>query len=50
MKHIRTLTNTQTLANGWTEGFSDIQRYKMLGNAVTVDIVKMVGMKILQEV
>ena len=32
----------QGFPDGWTEGESDSQRYKMLGNAVSVPIVKMV--------
>ena len=40
---IRRLTPTecerlQGFPDGWTEGFSDTQRYKMMGNAVTVNI------------
>ena len=44
---IRRLTPTecerlQGFPDGWTEGFSDTQRYKMMGNAVTVNVVKAV--------
>jgi len=42
---IRRLTPTecerlQGFPDGWTEGVSDTQRYKMLGNAVTVNVVE----------
>ena len=42
---IRRLTPTecerlQGFPDGWTEGVSDTQRYKTLGNAVTVNVVK----------
>lgn len=30
----------QGFPDGWTEGVSDTQRYKMLGNAVTVNVVR----------
>ena len=30
-------------SDGWTEGQSDTQRYKQLGNAVSVPVVKAVG-------
>ena len=30
----------QGFPDGWTEGQSDTQRYKQLGNAVTVPVVK----------
>lgn len=41
---IRRLTPTecerlQGFPDGWTEGISDTQRYKCLGNAVTVNVV-----------
>ena len=29
----------QGFPDGWTEGVSDTQRYKMLGNAVTVNVI-----------
>ena len=43
-KRIRRLTPTecerlQGFPDGWTEGISDTQRYKCLGNAVTVNVV-----------
>lgn len=42
---IRRLTPTecerlQAYPDGWTEGVSDTQRYKCLGNAVTVNVIK----------
>ena len=42
---IRRLTPTecerlQGFPDGWTEGVSDTQRYKMMGNAVTVNVVE----------
>jgi len=42
---IRRLTPTecerlQGFPDGWTEGVSDTQRYKMCGNAVTVNVIK----------
>lgn len=42
---IRKLTPTecerlQTFPDGWTEGVSNTQRYKQLGNAVCVEVVK----------
>ena len=42
---IRRLTPTecerlQGFPDGWTEGLSDTQRYKTLGNAVTVNVIK----------
>ena len=42
---IRRLTPTecerlQGFPDGWTEGLSDTQRYKCLGNAVTVNVIK----------
>lgn len=30
----------QGFPDGWTEGFSDTQRYKMMGNAVTVNVIE----------
>ena len=44
---IRRLTPTecerlQGFPDGWTEGFSDTQRYKMMGNAVTVNVIQAV--------
>ncbi len=47
-KSIRRLTPTecerlQGFPDGWTEGFSDTQRYKMMGNAVTVNVVRTIA-------
>jgi DNA (cytosine-5)-methyltransferase 1 len=49
---IRRLTPTecerlQGFPDGWTAGFSDTQRYKMMGNAVTVNVIKTVSNKLL---
>ena len=51
--NIRRLTPTecerlQGFPDGWTEGQSDTQRYKQLGNAVSVPVVKAVGEKLLK--
>jgi DNA (cytosine-5)-methyltransferase 1 len=45
---IRRLTPTecerlQGFPDGWTEGVSDTQRYKMLGNAVTTNVITWIG-------
>ena len=47
-KKIRRLTPTecerlQGFPDGWTNGFSDTQRYKMMGNAVTVNVIKAIS-------
>lgn len=52
-RNIRRLTpieceRLQGFPDGWTEGISDTQRYKCLGNAVTVTVVKAIGLKILE--
>lgn len=49
---IRRLTPTecerlQGFPDGWTEGVSDTQRYKTLGNAVTVNVIRDIMLKIL---
>ena len=49
---IRRLTPTecerlQAFPDGWTEGVSDTQRYKMLGNALTTNVVKAIGERLL---
>ena len=49
---IRRLTPTecerlQSFPDGWTDSVSDTQRYKTLGNAVTVNVVKAIMSKIL---
>jgi len=48
---IRRLTPTecerlQGFPDGWTEGISDTQRYKCLGNAVTVPVVEYIARKL----
>ena len=53
--NIRRLTPTeceflQGFPDGWTEGQSDTQRYKQLGNAVSVPVVKAVGQRCLNTV
>ncbi|HSG74235.1 MAG TPA: DNA (cytosine-5-)-methyltransferase [Nitrosopumilaceae archaeon] len=50
-KKIRSLTpleceRLQGFPDGWTKGQSDAQRYRQLGNAVSVPVVKAVGEKI----
>jgi len=37
----------QGFPDGWTSGFSDTQRYKMMGNAVTVNVIKAIAEKLL---
>jgi len=49
---IRRLTPTecerlQGFPDGWTEGISDTQRYKTLGNAVTVNVIEDIMVKLL---
>lgn len=51
-RKVRRLTPTecerlQGFPDGWTEGASDSQRYKMLGNAVTVNVVYEIAKKML---
>ena len=48
---IRRLTPTecerlQGFPDGWTEGLSDTQRYKCLGNAVTVNVIEAIGARL----
>jgi DNA (cytosine-5)-methyltransferase 1 len=48
---VRRLTPTecerlQGFPDNWTEGFSDTARYKMLGNAVTVNVAEWIGKRI----
>lgn len=40
----------QGFPDDWTEGHSDTQRYKMLGNAVTVNVAEWIGRKIMEAV
>lgn len=49
---VRRLTPTecerlQGFPDGWTEGVSDTQRYKTLGNAVTVNVIRDIFSKII---
>ncbi len=37
----------QGFPDGWTEGISDTQRYKCLGNAVTVNVIEAIGRQLL---
>lgn len=37
----------QGFPEGWTEGQSDTQRYKMMGNAVTVPVAEWIGKRIM---
>jgi DNA (cytosine-5)-methyltransferase 1 len=51
---IRRLTPTecerlQGFPDGWTEGVSDTQRYKCLGNAVTTNVITEIGKKLFSE-
>jgi len=50
---IRRLTPTecerlQGFSDGWTEGISDTQRYKCLGNAVTTNVVSEIAKRLLK--
>lgn len=40
----------QGFPDDWTEGVSDSQRYKMMGNAVSVPVIQAIGRKILKRV
>jgi len=40
----------QGFSDGWTEGISDTQRYKTLGNAVTTNVIEFLGKRILEKV
>jgi DNA (cytosine-5)-methyltransferase 1 len=49
---IRRLTPTESerlqgFPDGWTEGFSDTQRYKMMGNAVTTNVITAIAERLL---
>lgn len=51
-RRIRRLTpveceRLQGFPDGWTEGLSDTQRYKCLGNAVTTNVIEYLGARIL---
>jgi len=39
----------QGYPDNWTEGVSDTQRYKQLGNAVTTNVIQAIGIEILQK-
>jgi len=50
-KKIRRLTPTecerlQGFPDGWTEGIAETQRYKCLGNAVTVNVVEEIAKRL----
>lgn len=50
-KRIRRLTpieceRLQGFPDNWTEGISDTQRYRLLGNAVTVNVIEFLGFKL----
>jgi DNA (cytosine-5)-methyltransferase 1 len=52
-RRIRRLTpveceRLQGFPDGWTEGVSDTQRYKLLGNAVTVNVIQFLGQRLLE--
>jgi len=40
----------QGFPDGWAEGISDTQRYKCLGNAVTVNVIKFLGDRIKESI
>ena len=40
----------QGFPDGWTEGISDSQRYKCLGNAVTTNVIEAIGTRLLKAV
>ena len=53
-RNIRRLTPTecerlQGFPDGWTEGISDTQRYKCLGNAVTTNVIEAIGRQFIKE-
>jgi DNA (cytosine-5)-methyltransferase 1 len=53
-RNIRRLTpkeceRLQGFQDGWTEGISDTQRYKCLGNAVTTNVIEFLGRRLLEE-
>lgn len=54
-RRIRRLTpveceRLQSFSDGWTEGVSDTQRYKCLGNAVTVNVIEFLGQQIISSI
>ena len=40
----------QGFPDNWTEGFSDTQRYKMMGNAVTVNVIRAISLNLLSSI
>lgn len=53
-RNIRRLTppeceRLQGFPDGWTEGISDTQRYKCLGNAVTVNVIEAIGRQMVMD-
>jgi len=38
----------QGFPDGWTDGISDTQRYKLLGNAVTVNVIEFLGRRLIE--
>ena len=53
-RRIRRFTPTecerlQGFPDGWTEGISDTQRYKCLGSAVSVPVVKAIGERLIKQ-
>jgi DNA (cytosine-5)-methyltransferase 1 len=40
----------QGFPDGWTEGISDTQRYKCLGNAVTTNVVEWIGRQLIKSI
>jgi DNA (cytosine-5)-methyltransferase 1 len=40
----------QAFPDNWTKGLTDIQRYKCLGNAVTVNVIEFLGYQIAQNI
>ena len=38
----------QGFPDNWTKGISDNQRYKCLGNAVTVNVIKVIGKRLIK--
>ena len=53
-KQIRRLTpveceRLQGFSDGWTAGISDTQRYRCLGNAVTVPVIAGIAIRLIQQ-
>jgi site-specific DNA-cytosine methylase len=42
----RCFLRLQGFPDNWTAGFSDTQRYKMMGNAVTTNVIKAIASKL----